>query len=81
VSRKVATLVNTPKGQEGRPSKSLTLEQAAAVIAAAGSLPMMELRPGLKDVRRSPTLTYAYVMLSLLVGVRTEKPRHCAGSK
>jgi hypothetical protein len=34
------------------PSKSLTLEQAAAVSAVARSLPIMELRPGLKDVRR-----------------------------
>src|SRR5215468_4186158 len=69
VSRNVATLVDTPKGQEGRPSKSLTLEQAVAVIAAARSLPIIELRPGLKDVRRSPALMYAYVVLSLLVGV------------
>jgi integrase len=75
VSRNVATLVDTPKGQTGRPSKSLTLEQAAAVIAAARSLPNMELRPGLKDVRRSPTLMYAYVVLSLLVGIRTEEAR------
>ena len=35
VSRNVATLADTPKGQQGRPSKSLTLDQAAAVIAAA----------------------------------------------
>ncbi len=28
VGRNVATLVDTPKGQAGRPSKSLTLEQA-----------------------------------------------------
>ena len=40
-----------PKGQEGRPSKSLTLDQAVAVIAAARSLPIIELRPSLKDVR------------------------------
>src|SRR5215469_7800347 len=59
VSRNVAALVDTPKGQEARPSKSLTLEQATAVIAAARSLPIMELRPGLKDVRRSPTLMHA----------------------
>ena len=35
VSRNVAALADTPKGREGRPSKSLTLDQAAAVIAAA----------------------------------------------
>ena len=35
VSRNVATLVDTPKGQAGRPSKSLTLDQASALLAAA----------------------------------------------
>ena len=35
VSRNVATLVETPKGQPGRPSNSLTLEQASALLAAA----------------------------------------------
>ncbi len=75
VSRNVAALVDTPKGQEGRPSKSLTLEQAVAVIAAAQTLPVMELRPGLKDVRRPAALMYAYIVLSLLVGVRTEEAR------
>jgi len=34
-SRNVATLVDTPKGQAGRPSKSLTLDQASALLAAA----------------------------------------------
>ncbi len=33
VGRNVATLVNTPKGQAGRPSKSLTFEQASALLA------------------------------------------------
>ena len=33
VGRNVATLVGTPKGQGGRPSKSLTLEQASALLA------------------------------------------------
>jgi integrase len=75
VSRNVATLVDTPKGREGRPSKSLTLEQAVEVIAAAKTLPVMELRPGLKDVRRPAALMYAYIVLSLLVGVRTEEAR------
>jgi integrase len=75
VSRNVATLVSTPKGQAGRPSKSLTLEQAVAVITAARTLPAMELRPGLKDVRRPAVLMYAYIVLSLLVGIRTEEAR------
>jgi integrase len=35
VGRNVATLVDTPKGQAGRPSKSLTLGQASALLAAA----------------------------------------------
>jgi hypothetical protein len=67
VSRNVATLVDTPKGREGRPSKSLTLEQAVAVITAAENLPVLELHPGLKDVRRPAALMYAYIVLSLLV--------------
>jgi integrase len=75
VGRNVAALVDTPRGQEGRPSKSLTLEQAVAVITAAETLPVMELRPGLKDVRRPAELMYAYIVLSLLVGVRTEEAR------
>ncbi len=33
VGRNVATLVDTPKGQVGRPGKSLTLEQASALLA------------------------------------------------
>jgi hypothetical protein len=38
VARNVAALADTPKGQEGRPSKSLTLDQAVAVITAARTL-------------------------------------------
>ena len=34
VGRNVAMLVDTPKGQAGRPSKSLCLEQASALLAA-----------------------------------------------
>ena len=40
VARNVATLVDTPKGQAGRPSKSLTLEQASALLAAASDIRM-----------------------------------------
>jgi integrase len=75
VARNVAALADTPKGQEGRPSKSLTLDQAVAVITAARTLPVMELRPGLKDVRRPAMLMYAYIVLSLLSGIRTEEAR------
>ena len=56
VRRNVATLVDPPAGQEGRPSKSLTSGQAVALIRAARSYGL-----------------YAYVVLSLLVGVRTEE--------
>ncbi|MCQ4082732.1 site-specific integrase [Streptomyces sp. RB6PN25] len=58
VRRNVTLLVEVPEGQAGRPSKSLTLDQARAVLAAA----------------RWSRL-YAYVVLSLLVGVRTEEAR------
>ena len=58
VRRNVATLVDTPAGQEGRPSRSLTFGQAVALIRAARSYGL-----------------YAYVVLSLLVGVRTEEAR------
>ena len=58
VRRNVATLVDPPAGQEGRPSKSLTSGQAVALIRAARSYGL-----------------YAYVVLSLLVGVRTEEAR------
>ena len=64
-----------PQGQPGRPSKSLTLDQAIAVITAAATLPVMELRPGLKDIRRPAELMHAYIMTSLLAGIRTEEAR------
>jgi integrase len=75
VARNVAALADTPKGQQGRPSRSLTLDQALAVMTAAASLPVMELRPGLKDVRRPAELMHAYITLSLLCGIRTEEAR------
>ena len=33
----------------------------------------MELRPGPKDVRRPAELMHAYIVLSLLAGIRTEE--------
>jgi integrase len=75
VSCNVAGLADTPRGKEGRPSNSLTLGQAVAIIAAAKAFPVMELRPGLKDVRRPAELMYAYIVLSLLAGLRTEEAR------
>jgi len=59
VGRNVAALVKPPKGQlGGRPSKSLTLEQAVSLMAAAQG-----------------TRLEAYIVLSLLSGVRTEEAR------
>src|SRR6185369_1328027 len=75
VTRNVAVLADTPKGREGRPSQSLTLDQAVAAMTATATLPVMELRPGLKDVRRPAELMHAYITLSLLCGLRTEEAR------
>jgi integrase len=59
VGRNVAALVDAPKGQQaGRPSKSLALEQAVALMAAAKG-----------------TALEAYIVVSLLSGVRTEEAR------
>jgi integrase len=58
VKRNVVVLCDIPSGRPGRPSKSLTLDQAEALLdAAAGSA------------------LYAYVVLSLLIGARTEELR------
>src|ERR1035438_10731060 len=62
-------------GRPARPSKPLPPGQAMAVITAARTLPVMELRPGLKDVRRPAALMHAYIVLSLLAGIRTEEAR------
>ena len=58
VKRNVVELCGVPKGQEGRPSKSLTLDQAKEVLTAAEKSPL-----------------YAYVVISLLTGARTEELR------
>jgi integrase len=58
VRRNVVLLCDVPTGQPGRPSKSLTLDQAKAVLAAAKGRAL-----------------YAYVVLSLLIGARTEELR------
>ncbi len=59
VGRNVAALVKSPKGQlGGRPSKSLTLEQAVSLMTAARG-----------------TRLEAYIVLSLLSGLRTEEAR------
>ena len=43
----------------------------------ARTLPVMELRPGLKDVRRPAELMHAYIVLSLLCGLRAEEAGPC----
>lgn len=58
VGRNVASLVAAPEGKRGRPSRSLTMDQAAAVLRAAEDSPV-----------------HAYVVLSLLAGLRTEELR------
>ena len=60
VLRNVSALTGTPPGQQGRPSRSMTLAQATALTAAA---------------RAAGPRTHAYVMLSLCTGVRTEEAR------
>jgi integrase len=58
VKRNVVLLCEVPEGRAGRPSKSLTLEQAEAVLTAA-----------------ERTQLRAYIVLSLLLGARTEELR------
>ncbi|HMH91312.1 MAG TPA: site-specific integrase, partial [Streptosporangiaceae bacterium] len=61
VRRNVASLITIPEGQAGRPSKAMTLEQAVALLGVVGV--------------RSEFRLSAYVVLSLLTGVRTEEAR------
>jgi hypothetical protein len=58
VGRNVAALVKAPQGRSGRRSKSFTLDQAKALLAASEG-----------------TRLHAYIVLSLLVGIRTEEAR------
>jgi integrase len=60
VLRNVSALTGMPPGREGRPSRSMTLAQATALTAAA---------------KAAGPRIYAYVMLSLGTGVRTEEAR------
>jgi len=61
VRRNVASLILVPEGQEGRPSKAMKLDQAVQVLDQVG--------PG------SEHRLAAYVVVSLLAGVRTEEAR------
>jgi hypothetical protein len=60
VRRNVVLLCDVPAGRAGRPSKSLTLSQAEEVLSAAD--------------RATPRIR-AYIVLSLLTGMRTEEVR------
>lgn len=60
VKRNVVLLCDAPKGQEGRPSKALTLNEAESLLSAAEA---------------DASSVGAYVVLSLLIGARTEELR------
>ena len=60
--------------EQHRRSRYLSIGKVS-FTAGARALPAIKLRPGLKDVRRPAELMYAYIVLSLLVGVRTEEAR------
>ena len=75
VSRNVAGLIDTPKGRAGRRRRAFTLAQAATLIVAARSRPVLELHGGLKDPRRPASLMHAYIVVSLMAGVRPEEAR------
>jgi|HubBroStandDraft_1064217.scaffolds.fasta_scaffold09290_1 integrase len=61
VRRNVSALIGTPKGQEGRPSKALSAEQARELLKIASDLERHRLG--------------AYVTLCLQTGIRTEEAR------
>jgi integrase len=63
VKRNVVLLCELPKGRAGRPSKSLSLDEAAALLVTANSPEFATAWIGV------------YVILSLLTGARTEELR------
>jgi integrase len=72
-ARNVAALVDTPRGRAGRASKALSLAQAAALLRVSGQERPVREFPGCPP--RPPSLMPAYIVLCLLVGVRTEEAR------
>jgi integrase len=73
VGRNVAALVQPPAGQQGRPSKALTVDQAQALIdAAAGRLRIGDEADGSGG---RPYRLHAYVVLLLTTGIRPEEAR------
>jgi integrase len=77
VRRNVSALVDTPKGRRGRRSRSLTLDQAVALIVAASQdRPPRPVHPGLRPQEPRPApLMHAYIVVSLTAGLRTEEVR------
>ncbi|MGH4008621.1 MAG: site-specific integrase [Pseudonocardiaceae bacterium] len=61
IRRNVASLITVPEGREGHPSKAMTLDQA---------IRLLETLEAETDLRLA-----AYVVLSLLAGIRTEEAR------
>jgi hypothetical protein len=75
VGRNVAGLIDTPKGRTGRRRRAFTLAQAAVLIVTVRSRPVLELHGGLKDPRRPASLMHAYIVVSLMAGMRPEEAR------
>jgi integrase len=71
--RNVAALVDTPHGQVGRPSRSLSVEQATALIRTSRNERSIREFPG--SPPRPTSFMHAYIVLCLLAGVRTEEAR------
>jgi integrase len=61
VRRNVASLITIPEGKEGHPSKAMTLDQAIRLLEALET--------------ETDLWLAAYVVLSLLTGIRTEEAR------
>jgi site-specific recombinase XerD len=66
VRRNVGSLVDVPEGREGRPSKAMTLNQAVMLL---------------ETVESGTHRLAAYVVLSLLSGVRTEEAGPSPGTR
>src|SRR5262249_1029296 len=77
VRRNVSALVDTPKGRPSRRSRSLTLDQAVALITAAGQDRVPASAPRGLHLRgpRPTALMHAYIVVSLTAGLRTEEVR------
>jgi site-specific recombinase XerD len=61
IRRNVASLITIPEGKQGHPPKAMTLDQATKLLEALESETDLQLA--------------AYVVLSLLTGIRTEEAR------